>query len=227
MNFDVTAGDHQSIVGVSPLVVGESGSIFTNIPHGWPDSMVVDGSCPGLNDFDLLAATGVSTLQASYHGNGARGAVLMQKTPVAPETAAGFVLSGFSFDLIRDVSPGDDAAPDHLLKILDALGLKISTPVDRTSPRTYSLAQNYPNPFNPTTTIEYSIVRRGPVSLRVYNVAGQLVRTLVDEVQSPEQVAPVRWDGRNDAGYPVSSGVYFYRLTTPGFTQTRKMVILK
>jgi hypothetical protein len=90
-----------------------------------------------------------------------------------------------------------------------------------------SLSQNRPNPFNPTTTIEYSIAKPGHVSLRVYNVAGQLVKTLVDQGQAPATVKPVVWDGRNDAGRPVSSGVYFYRLVSPGYAQTRKMVVLK
>ncbi len=89
------------------------------------------------------------------------------------------------------------------------------------------LDQNYPNPFNPTTTIEYSIAEPGHVSLKVYNVAGQLVRTLVDQFQSPGQVRPVRWNGLNNTGQSVSSGVYFYKLTTTGFVKTRKMVVLK
>jgi flagellar hook assembly protein FlgD len=89
------------------------------------------------------------------------------------------------------------------------------------------LDQNYPNPFNPTTTIEYSIAETGFVSLKVYDVAGQLVRTIVDEVQSPGQVRPVRWNGLNDRGHSVSSGVYFYKLTAADFTKTRKMVLLK
>ena len=94
-------------------------------------------------------------------------------------------------------------------------------------PTSYSLAQNYPNPFNPVTTIKYTIKERAHVSLKVYNVAGQLVRTLVDEVQSPEAVKPVEWRGRNNRGQKVASGVYFYKLVTKDFTRTRKMVLLK
>jgi flagellar hook assembly protein FlgD len=65
------------------------------------------------------------------------------------------------------------------------------------------------------------------VTLRVYNVAGQLVRTLVDEAQEPGRVRLVRWDGDNNTGEAISSGVYFYKLTTESFTKTRKMVLLK
>jgi flagellar hook assembly protein FlgD len=65
------------------------------------------------------------------------------------------------------------------------------------------------------------------VSLKVYNAAGQLVRTLIGEVQAPEEVKPVEWDGANNAGQTVSSGVYFYKLVTSNFSQTKKMVLLK
>jgi len=61
----------------------------------------------------------------------------------------------------------------------------------------------------------------------VYNVAGQLVRTLVNDVRQPGLDHKAVWHGRNDAGQVVSSGVYFYKLVTPGFTRTRKMVLLK
>jgi M6 family metalloprotease-like protein len=92
-----------------------------------------------------------------------------------------------------------------------------------------ALRQNHPNPFNPVTTIRYSIKERGRVTLAVYNAAGQRVRTLVDEVQSPaENGFSVLWDGRNDAGGPVASGVYLYKLTTAGgYQAVKKLVLLK
>jgi flagellar hook assembly protein FlgD len=86
----------------------------------------------------------------------------------------------------------------------------------------------YPNPFNPTTTIKYSIASTGHVSLKIYNAAGQLVRTLVDEEQSPRvEGFSATWDGRGNRGEDVASGVYFYKLTAKEFTQTKKMVLLK
>jgi len=86
----------------------------------------------------------------------------------------------------------------------------------------------YPNPFNPATRIVYSIRERGHVTLRVYNAAGQLVRTLVDEIQTPREIGfAEEWNGTNDQGQTVSSGVYFYKLTSKGFSQTKKMVLLK
>ncbi len=91
---------------------------------------------------------------------------------------------------------------------------------------TYGLRQNYPNPFNPSTAIRYQIPKTGRVSVRIYNSAGQLVKTLVDATQQPNHYEVV-WDGKNDNGEAVVSGVYFYRLESGDFGQTNKMVMLK
>ncbi len=91
------------------------------------------------------------------------------------------------------------------------------------------LGQNYPNPFNPTTTIEYWVPGgsgKTAVSVVIYDVRGARVRTLVEGTE-PAGRYTATWDGRNEAGTAVSSGVYFYRLQTPGFSDTRKMVLLK
>ena len=78
------------------------------------------------------------------------------------------------------------------------------------------------------TTVEYEIKDQGPVSLKIYNAAGRLVRTLVNEMQTPQPGGfSVSWDGTNNAGHNVSSGVYFYKLVARNFTQTKKMVLLK
>ncbi len=94
-------------------------------------------------------------------------------------------------------------------------------------PPAYFLANNYPNPFNPVTSITYGIDRRAFVSLRIYDVSGRLVRTLVEEVQEPGRRYTVTWDGRNRFGRNVSSGIYFYRLTTGTRASTKKMVLLR
>jgi hypothetical protein len=94
-------------------------------------------------------------------------------------------------------------------------------------PRSNSLGPNYPNPFNPRTTIKYTIGRETHVSLRVFDASGRLIKTLVDRAQSPGEVSPVEWDGRDETGQLVASGVYFYQLQTRGFSQTRRMVLLK
>jgi hypothetical protein len=90
------------------------------------------------------------------------------------------------------------------------------------------LAQNYPNPFNPSTTIAFELPagRSHRVTLTIYDVRGARVRTLVAG-SLPGGRHTAQWDGRNQAGSPAGSGVYFYRLTAAGRAETRKMVLLK
>jgi hypothetical protein len=93
-------------------------------------------------------------------------------------------------------------------------------------PKETTLHQNYPNPFNPSTIIRYDLAQHGQVTMRVYDVSGALVTVLEDRVRAPGRYE-VGWQGENAQGERLASGVYFYRLEAPGFTQTRKMVLLK
>jgi len=105
----------------------------------------------------------------------------------------------------------------------------ISTDVhdgDGALPKQFTLSQNYPNPFNPSTAIEYSLPVRCHVELTIYNVLGQKVRTLVDEIQRA-CCQTVAWDGKNDHGKELASGIYLYRIKAGEFTQSRKMLLLK
>jgi archaellum component FlaG (FlaF/FlaG flagellin family) len=89
-----------------------------------------------------------------------------------------------------------------------------------------SLAANYPNPFNPTTTISFDLAVSGHVSIDVFNIRGQKVTTLVnDEFNAGPHT--VNWNGVDSNGRSVSSGIYFYRMTTDDFTSTRKMILMK
>jgi hypothetical protein len=93
-------------------------------------------------------------------------------------------------------------------------------------PVAYEMVSNYPNPFNPSTTVQYQTVGHGRVHLGVYDGLGRLVRTLVDEVQ-PAGEYHVQWDGWNDAGRSVSTGIYFVRLSTENSVRVAKMMLLK
>jgi hypothetical protein len=96
-------------------------------------------------------------------------------------------------------------------------------------PKSIKLFQNYPNPFNPATSIQF-IVNSGKsplhTSLKIYNVRGQLVKTLVDEDKTGGNYA-ILWDGRDESGKTVSSGIYFYKLTVGSSSEVKKMVLLK
>jgi hypothetical protein len=95
-----------------------------------------------------------------------------------------------------------------------------------TLPDEFHLQQNYPNPFNPSTVIEYDLPQATQVNLSIYNVHGQHVKTLAqgEQVGGTHQVT---WNGDNDEGARVATGVYFYRLMTTGFSETKKMVFVK
>jgi hypothetical protein len=93
-------------------------------------------------------------------------------------------------------------------------------------PTVYALAQNFPNPFNPTTTIEYSVPTSGHTSLAIYNLAGQKVRTLVNETKAPSFYKVV-WDGKNESGMTVATGTYFYKLVSGNYSKIVKMTLIK
>lgn len=93
-------------------------------------------------------------------------------------------------------------------------------------PTAFALDQNYPNPFNPTTTIKFALPKDATVTLRVYDVLGRVVRTLVNQRVSAGYQQVV-WDGRNEAGSQVSSGMYIYHISAGAFTSTKKMMMLK
>ena len=88
------------------------------------------------------------------------------------------------------------------------------------------LFQNFPNPFSSRTTITYAEAQEGPVEISVFNVEGRLVKTLMAQEGCPGTHRVV-WDGRDERGKPVSPGLYFYRLRTPGYGSCKKMLKLK
>jgi hypothetical protein len=115
----------------------------------------------------------------------------------------------------------------YKISVIDGDGEFFSQTADVKMPGArVELSQNTPNPFNPTTTIRFSLPASQQVGLAVYNARGALVRTLVDGVKERGD-HNVTWDGRDMAGNPVSSGVYFYRLTAGKFSESKKMVLLK
>ena len=103
---------------------------------------------------------------------------------------------------------------------------KMSDEILENIPSKFSLSQNYPNPFNPVTKLDYNLPLRSKVNISIYNVLGQEIKTLVNGVKEYGYHS-VTWDGRNDLGKDMSSGVYFARITSKGFTKTRKMLLVK
>ena len=137
--------------------------------------------------------------------------------------------AGLSFDsATRTISgtPQAEGSPLYIYTVTDALGATIAIPL-HTRPAAFSLSTNYPNPFNPATTIQYALPQSADVQLTVYNVVGQVVRTLVAEHQSAGRYL-VAWDATDDSDHSLSAGIYFYRLQAGGeFHAVKKMLLLK
>ncbi|MBM2845455.1 MAG: hypothetical protein HW407_767, partial [Bacteroidetes bacterium] len=113
-----------------------------------------------------------------------------------------------------------------ILRELDRLQPSI-TSVKTEVPLEFALSQNYPNPFNPTTTIEFSLARQVQVDLKIYDILGREVATLLQSNAMNAGRYIVRWDGRNRFGQSVATGVYFYRLVAGDFVHSKKMLLIK
>ena len=148
---------------------------------------------PGYTQYSTVAATTMTGMQLGYYMDG---------------------ITGCSTALYNTVT----ARPNVCFTMIPLLGV---TPVSSTMPTVYSLSQNYPNPFNPVTKINFALPKQGFVTLKIYDVLGREVRTLVNEVKSAGQFS-VDFNASE-----FSSGVYFYRLETDGFSDIKRMMLIK
>ena len=112
------------------------------------------------------------------------------------------------------------------LTVEDPPQLIVGVDDDEQIPINYTVSQNYPNPFNPRTTISFSVAKSGYAKLSVYNSRGELIRTLLKE-NVPSGNYNIDWDGKDDMGKSVSSGLYLYKLEVNGTNQIKKMLLMK
>ena len=213
------------------------GNTFMNYDDG---ACIVRGGCPNVNMFDIIEP---------YAGiPGAETAVEYVKADMTPVPAGvaythqtlGYqtVALGFGMQFMMDSLDGatgyyNTGVADRVNlmgNIMETYFNKTPTadptdvPVDGGFRNMLSHAS--PNPFNPVTKIAYSIREAGPVTIEVYNVAGRVVRTLLNN-ELDAGSGYVMWNGANDSGQKCASGVYFYRIQAPGFEASNKMVMLK
>jgi len=198
--------------------------------------MHLNGGCPILNDFDLyiLSSTGNS---------GRSGLLLTYPNTFAAATryatdyntfsttdSARVVTDGFGFGAIEEGGERLNMTKVVVKDYFKEANCYVATGVDdgggTAPPIRNTLGQNTPNPFNPETAIHYSVERAGPVAIRIYNVSGALVRTLVNKVQTAGEHLE-RWNGTDDHGRPLPSGAYFYRLESAGFMDSKKLILLR
>ena len=103
---------------------------------------------------------------------------------------------------------------------------KMSDEILENIPSTFSLSQNYPNPFNPLTKLDYNLPLRSKVNISIYNVLGQEIKILVNGVKE-YGYHTITWNGKDNLGREMASGVYFARITSQSFIKTREMLLVK
>jgi hypothetical protein len=130
----------------------------------------------------------------------------------------------FGFIIGKDLNPGVTAFNFEVQDIAFLQGLQGTS--NSTSPYNFTLSQNYPNPFNPSTIIAYAIPSTEKVVIKVYDLMGREIRSLINEEKSAGNYS-VEWNGRNNNGLMVPSGVYLYRITAGNINLTKKMMLLK
>jgi uncharacterized delta-60 repeat protein len=173
-------------------------------------------------------AAGLDYATIKYYSNGDNAWVMRHNGPgngsdyaqaVAVDDSGNVYVTGYSYDSGTDFDYATIKYVQGVTDVKDETG-------GRERPSEFDLSQNYPNPFNPTTKIEFTLAKSGFVSLQIYDVLGRKVRTLVSEELSSGYKS-VLWDGKNDEGKGVASGVYFYQLKVGDFSEPKKMLLLK
>jgi hypothetical protein len=137
-----------------------------------------------------------------------------------------YVRTGWGMPQHLRVSTGTMQEMETFINALaDILGITSARRLVET-PRVTSLGGNYPNPFTSKTSVSYSVAKGGRVLIQIFNIKGQLVRTMVNEYKLPGRYG-FEWDGRNDRGAPVSAGSYFCRMTAGRNVETRRMIVVR
>jgi hypothetical protein len=216
---------------ITPKVTGDADAGTLFIHSGVPDNFYAFGGCAIINDFDVLKKAGTTSkiaLHYPVYNSVAYPAAIANDRVNSGNFQVRTMWFGFSYQYVRD---DVKAVPEDRFEIardvIAWMGNTVRPDVSQGEvPGAYKLAQNAPNPFNPSTSITFAMKDKGVVTLKIYNVAGQLVRTLVSGTKDVGSYT-VTWDGKNDRGGAVASGVYFYKMETKDFNQTRKMVMLR
>jgi hypothetical protein len=220
-------------------VQGVSGLILNGYTYG------IYGDCPKKRRFDRLTLSVpsnpmvVNEVIMEYAGGGAadngRAAVILcDQDASVPKNHHAAVLMGFDLsafrvnsaraDLLNEVITNCFGLAETGYEVVGNRG-EVGTP-GSLAPLAFQLSRPAPNPAVGAAEVRFTVGRTGPVRLDVYDVLGRQVRNLTDGVREPETYV-VRWDGNDERGRRVGSGVYFYRLSAPGFEQVRKMTLLR
>lgn len=231
-NYTFTLLAPISIANVSTLTFreiaivepGEAGSEFGDFDF-W-DYVIVEGTSDGLVWRPVAAgwdARDSSDWLAAFNGgSGGDSSMYRTRTIVLNDTFAKGETVLLRWRLVADGAVAGWGWAVDDIAVTPSGGISAAND----TPRAVTLGQNYPNPFNPSTTIRFSLPRAGDTRLQVYDTRGRLVRALIDGPR-PAGTQSVVWDGRDDGGRGVASGVYLYRLIADEVVQQRKMTLVK
>ncbi|MBN1543114.1 T9SS type A sorting domain-containing protein, partial [candidate division KSB1 bacterium] len=212
--------DEDGIRFLSPIIIGQLADIeYWPADHGFINGWIdfnADGDWDDdqehcIDDLEVWNAGHPDTLRIKV-----------------PETAvSGYTFARFRISVDSGIGYTGVAAFGNVEDYRISIGTSVSVPPGEPDrPNTFALEQNYPNPFNPDTRIIYHLPQPSRVYLAVYNLQGQRIRVLVDGEQSAG-IRQVVWDGCEESGQNVGSGVYFYRLQAGEYTAMKKMVLLQ
>jgi hypothetical protein len=215
--------DNQTAPGVR---ITPSNPVFATV-----DEWIAFGGCPGINTFDGVFTTTATRIAEFLNPQGQGGSYPYAAATYNDLVAFNDQIIYMPYDL-RYVytAPGNSGLParakvlNDVLLTFNHIGGSPITPVPEIG---VFAVKNYPNPFNPQTKIEFTLPQRGQVSVKIFNVRGELVRTLVDEVREGNVAHVEVWAGTDNRGAEVSSGVYFYEVKTNGMTKISKMALVK
>ena len=140
---------------------------------------------------------------------------------IAVKVGAFGVYDGFSIEDELLVESGENN-----ISILIGVGVEVSVDDPQITPIEFALHQNYPNPFNPETNIQFDVAVKSDVTISIFNIVGQKVATLVDGSMDPG-VYTIKWNGLNDKGSSLPSGMYFYEMKSPDYHSVMKLVLVK
>jgi hypothetical protein len=215
------------VSGANPRVVSQSGFTFQDGAfYGVGDDWQLMSLCGSLADYDGLVANGSAVVTHAYSDGHAPGlgAVVMNANAAAHWNT---IYMSFNWadaaplirpsQLLQSILPPQCRAPYPPVAVEDRELLPARSRICAVSP----------NPFNPTVAIQFDLARPSRVQLQIFAVDGTIVRTLLDEERAAATGARVTWDGSDNTGAPVASGVYLIRFTASGVSETRRIVLLK